>query len=84
MKNIAQILMKSKEDQECILVYTATSCFYTQPKAVSMHWAELNPGVRLYHLIMVIYQTFKSLQVSPRFLPGTVDTSKLGEDVSKH
>ena len=23
-----------------------------------MHWAELNPGVRLYHLIMVIHQTF--------------------------
>ena len=29
-----------------------------------MHWAELNPGVRLYHLIMVIYQMFKSVQVS--------------------
>ena len=29
-----------------------------------MHWAELNPGVRLYHLIMVIYQRLKSLQAS--------------------
>ena len=26
----------------------------TTLQAVSMHWAELNPGVRLYHLIMVI------------------------------
>ena len=25
----------------------------TKLQAVSMHWAELNPGVRLYHLIMV-------------------------------
>ena len=24
-------------------------------KAVSMYWAELNPGVRLYHLIMVSF-----------------------------
>ena len=33
-------------------------------KAVSMYWAELNPGVRLYHLIMVSFDLIWKLLVA--------------------